>query len=169
MISFTVCTHALAFAPLNHETALLTWQNNSDVLYTVFSLINVSWSFFLIEAKVVDHVMDDHAASTSQHHHSPNKKNVEISITVPGAKKNTSLNSCTEICQNEYFHLKTMLKKQWYQTPESSRYYTYYYKYFKMLQSTMYNIMLNKKQSSAKHVVTMVNHTLYCSFDIMDA
>ena len=36
---------------------------------------------------MADHVMDDHVASTSQHHRSPNKKNVEISITVPGAKK----------------------------------------------------------------------------------
>jgi len=39
------------------------------------------------EAKVVDHVMDDYSASTSHHRHSPSKKSVEISITVPGAKK----------------------------------------------------------------------------------
>ena len=54
------------------------------MMYTV-TLINVFFS--LVEANVVDHVMDDHAASTSHHHHSPSKKNVEISITVPGAKK----------------------------------------------------------------------------------
>ncbi|KAL9959833.1 hypothetical protein ACROYT_G033190 [Oculina patagonica] len=39
------------------------------------------------EANVVDHVLEGHTASTSHHHQSPSKKNVEISITVPGAKK----------------------------------------------------------------------------------
>jgi len=44
------------------------------------------------EAHVTDHVLEtghkaDHGASTSHQHRSPSKKNVEISITMPGAKK----------------------------------------------------------------------------------
>ena len=45
--------------------------------------------FFVVvsEANVVDHVLEGQTASTSHHHQSPKKKDVEISITVPGAKK----------------------------------------------------------------------------------
>ena len=77
---------------------------------------------------------------------------------------NTPLNSRTEICQNIHKQCQKAMAP-------NTRYVHVLFdcKYLKILQSTMYNIMHNKKQSSAKHAVTMVKHTLYCSTDMYHA
>lgn len=58
------------------------------MIFLIFKLfLTDTVVIFFLEANVVDHVLEGHTASTSHHHQSPSKKNVEISITVPGAKK----------------------------------------------------------------------------------